>query len=87
MDEAIRRRCDLEVYFPYAVDSQIIEILKANYPHISTEIVNEFVSLTRGYNLRMSDIESFILYQRINSRLPDTICKNIDILLERGIKI
>ena len=47
MDEAIRRRCDLEVYFPYTEDKQIIEILKANYPHIPDNIIDEFTSLTR----------------------------------------
>ncbi len=87
IDEAIRRRCDMEVYFPYAENKQIIDILKANYSHIPDNIINQFITLTTEYNLRMSDIESFILYQRINSRLPDSICDNIDILLERGIHI
>ena len=77
----------MEVYFPYAENKQIIDILKANYSHIPDNIINQFITLTTEYNLRMSDIESFILYQRINSRLPDSICDNIDILLERGIHI
>lgn len=87
IDIAIRRRCDLEVYFDYADENQKREILRGNYEHITDDIIDKFLRLTVDYHLRMSDIESFILYQRINSRLPDSICKNIDILLDRGIKI
>ena len=87
IDIAIRRRCDLEVYFDYADENQKREILRDNYEHITDDIIENFLRLTVDYHLRMSEIESFILYQRINSRLPDSICKNIDILLDRGIKI
>lgn len=87
INEAVRRRCDLEVYFPHANETQIREIIVANYKHIPSETVDTFIELTRGYNLRMSDIEGYLLYQRIYSHVPDSICKNIDSLLSRGTKV
>ena len=86
IDEAIRRRCDLEIHFPYATSKAIRKILQDNYPHITETILDDFINMTDEYNLRMSDIESFVLYQRINSRIPDNICSNIDSLLDRGVK-
>ncbi len=86
IDEAIRRRCDLEIHFPYATSKAIRKILQDNYPHITKTTLDNFINLTDEYNLRMSDIESFVLYQRINSRIPDNICSNIDSLLDRGVK-
>ena len=86
IDDAIRRRCDLEVYFSYADKNQIRNLLKANYSHITEDIITTFLEATKDYYLRMSDLESYILYQCINSRLPDSICNNINSLVSRGIK-
>ena len=73
ISDSIKRRCDSHYFFNYANNSQIKDILNFYYPGISSSICNKFINYLKDSKIRLSDLNSYLLYQNIISKLPERI--------------
>ena len=85
IDERILRRCDEKYLFSWATKKQILNSLKYFYPTITPIIENTFIKLVADYNIRMSDLHNYLLYQTMISKIPERIIQedNINELIDK----